>query len=243
MKILGVIPARFESIRLPGKPLKDIEGKSLIQRVYEQADKADDLHAVVVATDDKRIQDEVIRFGGNVVLTRADHPSGTDRCYEAAQQFGATDAVVNIQGDEPFIRPEQINAVCALLQSPEVQLATLVRPFDENADPYDVNTVKVVFDKNGKALYFSRSVIPFNRNEVADLEYYQHIGVYGYRSEILSEIIRIAPSPLELAESLEQLRWLENGYEIHVSTTEFQSIGVDTPEDLERAREFARTIE
>ena len=244
MKIIGIIPARYASTRLPGKPLLDIEGKTLIQRVYEQCKKSELLADVVVATDDQRIVQEVNSFGGRVFMTSAEHPSGTDRCAEVMDLLDEeVDAVVNIQGDEPFIRPEQIDQICQLLMDPDVNLATLVKRFPHGADVTDHNTVKVVMNAEQNALYFSRSVIPFNRNGDSDSPYYQHIGIYGYRSETLRKIVRLDQGDLEMIESLEQLRWLENGYSIRVCETEFQSVGVDTQEDLENARRFAQTNE
>jgi 3-deoxy-manno-octulosonate cytidylyltransferase (CMP-KDO synthetase) len=243
MNIIGVIPSRFASTRLPGKPLLDIAGKSLIQRVYEQARKCTLLEEVVVATDDERIVSAVTGFGGQVILTDPDHLSGTDRCAEVLHTFPDATCLVNIQGDEPFIRPEQIASVCELLTKPGVGLATLVRPFDDGSDPQDPNTVKVVRDTDGRALYFSRAMIPFQRHTAASVGYMQHIGIYGYRAEVLRELVKLPQSTLELTESLEQLRWLENGFRIHTSVTDFQSVGVDTPEDLEAARRFARTFE
>ncbi len=220
----------------------DIAGKTLIQRVYEQARKAQALADVIVATDDERIKEEVVRFGGKAVLTAATHPSGTDRCFEALQSTGAAfDAVVNIQGDEPFILPAQIDAVCDLLKISGTQLATLVRGGSASWNVQDPNKVKVTFNKRMEALYFSRSPIPFDRSE-SEPQYYQHIGIYGYRAEVLAKLVELAPSALEKAESLEQLRWLENGHVIKLGITSLESMGVDTPNDLERAREFARTF-
>lgn len=239
MRILGIIPARFASTRLPGKPLKDIEGASLIQRVYQQAVKSKGLSDVVVATDDERIQNEVDGFGGKVVLTSKDHPSGTDRCFEALQQMSdGYDAVVNIQGDEPFIDPLQIDQVCSLLEA-GAELATLIKRFQDRNEIADPNKVKVVFNTRMEALYFSRSLVPFDRNGLST-EYFQHIGIYGYRAETLDKIVALAPSSLEKTESLEQLRWLENGFGISLGITDLESLAVDTPEDLEKARIFAR---
>lgn len=254
MKFIGIIPARYASTRFPGKPLADICHKPVIRRVYEQAVKA--LDTVVVATDDERIYDAVEAFGGKVVMTRADHRCGTDRCLEAYEAITTptwrahndTDTViVNIQGDEPFIQPEQIKALTDCFDKGNTQIATLVRPYtkeDSLADLENPNTPKVVWPKvTGEALLFSRSVIPYMRGVdksewLQKGEFYRHIGMYAYRADVLSEITRLAPGKLELAESLEQLRWLENGYRIHVGVTDIQTIGIDTPEDLERAIEW-----
>ena len=242
LNILGIIPSRYASSRLPGKPLADIGGKTLIQRVYEQASKVDSLSEVIVATDDERIKKEVERFGGKAVMTATTHPSGTDRCFEALQKMpGEVDAVVNIQGDEPFILPVQIEAVCDLLKESTTELASLVRAFPNKQEVQDPNKVKVVFNKQMHALYFSRSPIPFDRTQGGP-DYYQHIGIYGYKVDTLAQLVRSEPSSLEKAESLEQLRWLENGHFIKLGITSLESMGVDTPEDLERAREFARTF-
>lgn len=244
MKIIGIIPSRYASTRLPGKPLLDIEGTSLIQRVYEQCKKSALLSDVVVATDDKRIVQEVQSFEGRVYMTSSAHPSGTDRCAEVMELLDEeVDAVVNIQGDEPFIRPEQIDQLCRLLMQSEVELATLVKRFPEGSDVADPNTVKVVMDAEQNALYFSRSVIPFDRTGDRRSSYYQHIGIYAYRADTLRRIVKLDRGNLEMVESLEQLRWLENGYSVRACETDFQSVGVDTPEDLERARRFARTNE
>lgn len=241
-KILGIIPARYASTRFPGKPLVNIQGKTMIRRVWEQASKAGNLAAVVVATDDERIVDEVISFGGNVIMTSPEHATGTDRCREAAEMAemaGGTqyDAVINIQGDEPFINPEQINQVASCFEQPHAQLATLVKRLKNQEDLWNPNIIKVVISLSGKALYFSRNPIPFVRgtekeNWLDTHPFYKHIGIYGYRREILDEITQLKTSMLEKAESLEQLRWLENGYTIQVKETEFESHSVDSPEDL-----------
>ena len=240
--ILGLIPARFGSTRFPGKPLADIGGKPMIQRVYEQAQK--ELEYVYVATDDERIEKAVLKFGGKVVMTSEDHQSGTDRCAEALQkvkQLEKTDfyAVLNIQGDEPFISPEQIGLVAKCFNQTETELATLVKPIKHTEDLFNPNKPKVVVSKDKKALYFSRSPIPYLRSEqekdwVDKHQYYNHIGLYGYRSDVLMEITRLPLGQLELAESLEQLRWLENGYSIRVEETNEQAVAIDTPQDLEK---------
>ncbi len=227
MKIIGIIPARYASSRFPGKPLVIIDGKPLIQHVYEQCSKCSDLAEVYVATDDQRIFDAVQNFGGKVFLTKGNHLTGTDRCAELAGQLEA-DAVINIQGDEINIQPEQIHQVADMLKS-GLPIATLARKTDHES-AQNPNVVKVVSDKNGRALYFSRSMIPYHSNR----GYLQHIGIYGYQKNILLELTQLAPSPLELSESLEQLRWLDNGYEIAIQITEMRNIAIDTPEDLEK---------
>ncbi|MCQ2267498.1 MAG: 3-deoxy-manno-octulosonate cytidylyltransferase [Bacteroidaceae bacterium] len=245
MKFLGIIPARYASTRFPAKPLAILGGKPVIQRVYEQVTSV--LPDAVVATDDERIAEVVRSFGGNVVMTSTEHRSGTDRCYEALTKTpGEFDVVINIQGDEPFIQASQLQSVMDCFKDEETQIATLVKPFTP-ADGYDalenVNSPKVVINKNSQALYFSRSIIPFTRNKdrkewLAGHTYYKHIGLYAYRTEVLREITSLPQSSLELAESLEQLRWLENGYVIKVGLTQVETIGIDTPQDLEKAEEF-----
>lgn len=240
-KILGIIPARYGSTRFPGKPLTVIQGKTMIRRVWEQANKAGSLAGVAVATDDSRIADEVTAFGGNVILTKNTHPTGTDRCREAletVEQAGSTyDAVINIQGDEPFIDPEQINLVAACFADPATQLATLVKRLYRTEDLLNPNIIKVVTSYTGEALYFSRSPIPYFRGEETEHWsakgiYYKHIGIYGYRADILRQITELEQGELEKTESLEQLRWLQNGYRIRVRETQSESRSVDAPEDL-----------
>ncbi|WP_299820267.1 3-deoxy-manno-octulosonate cytidylyltransferase [uncultured Pontibacter sp.] len=243
MEVLGIIPARYASTRFPGKPLTDINGKSMIQRVYEQA-KSANLTAVLVATDDQRIFDHVQDFGGKAVMTAEHHQSGTDRCFEAYQQYNQPfDYIINIQGDEPFIKPEQINLVAGCFQSTHTQLATLIKEINTPEELFNVNSPKVVINKAGEALYFSRQPIPYCRNVPNDIwhkqhTYYKHIGIYGYRTDILEQITQLPPSGLELAESLEQLRWLEHGFKIATAITAFETIGIDTPEDLEKVKEL-----
>lgn len=245
MKILGVIPARYASTRFPGKPLADIGGKSMVQRVYEQAKKSTQLNKVVVATDDQRIFEHVLSFGGEVVLTRPEHPSGTDRCFEAlSKQEEEFNYVINIQGDEPFIRPEQIDLLAVLLDG-ETFIATLVKEITDQESIFNPNTVKAVVSKKGYALYFSRSPVPHVRNTpesqwLGKATIYKHIGMYGYRSDILEKLTQLEVSPLEKAESLEQLRWLDNGFSIRVTETQSETIGVDTPEDLHKALEYLK---
>jgi 3-deoxy-manno-octulosonate cytidylyltransferase (CMP-KDO synthetase) len=245
LKFIGIIPARYASTRFPGKPLADIGGKSMIQRVYEQASKA--LDTVMVATDDQRIFDAVIAFGGKVVMTSDQHRNGTDRCYEALTKVEDNfDVVINIQGDEPFVHPEQIAELKKCFDDAGTQIATLVKPFSADDDfeaLFNANSPKVVFNVSREALYFSRSIIPYYRNAghaewLKKQTYYKHIGMYAYRSQVLAEITRLPQSPLELAESLEQLRWLENGYKIKVGITDTETIAIDTPEDLVRANEW-----
>lgn len=238
-RFAGIIPARYASTRFPGKPLAMIAGKTMIQRVYEQALQA--LDAVYVATDDERIADEVKRFGGKVIMTLPSHPSGTDRCWEAYTKIGINfDVIINIQGDEPFIDPAQIKALMACFDRSDVDIATLIRkidPKDGIATLLDPNKPKVVINNRQEAIYFSRSPIPYLRNVnqsewLLQHDYYAHVGIYAYRTGVLKEIVSLSPATLEMAESLEQLRWIENGYRIRVAETDFHSIGIDTPEDL-----------
>ena len=246
MQFIGIIPARYASTRFPGKPLADLGGKPMIQRVYEQAKKA--LNTVVVATDDERIYNCVKSFGGEVVMTRADHKCGTDRCLEAWEklQIAQPAVVINIQGDEPFIQPEQIEAIKSCFDDPTTEIATLVKPFTEEdglAALENPNTPKVVMAPDGTALLFSRSVIPYlrgiDKNEwLKQHLHYKHIGMYAYRTNVLAQITQLAQTPMEKAESLEQLRWLENGYKIKVAVCHTASIGIDTPADLQKAIEF-----
>ena len=213
----------------------------MIQRVYEQAIKADKLMTVLVATDDKQIKENVEGFGGNVVMTSSDHRNGTERCLEALTNFDQPcEFVINIQGDEPFINPEQINSLASIL-GPDIEIATLAKKIESTDELDNHNINKVVFDSTGDALYFSRSTIPYNRfnaDNPFSVDYYKHIGIYAYRVDVLKEITKLEPTPLELAEALEQLRWLQNGYNIKVGITELESMGIDTPEDLERALKF-----
>ena len=244
MKIIGIIPSRYSSTRFLGKPLADIGGKPMIQRVYEQASKSDLLDNVIVATDDERICKCIEKFGGQVMMTSKSHRNGTERCGEVASEHPA-DYYINIQGDEPFIHPEQINTLAGILDG-ETQLGTLVKKVENASVLENPNVMKVTFSQNDEALYFSRSCIPYVRDHaqkdwIDNHSFYKHIGIYAYRADVLSAIIKLSPSKLELAESLEQLRWLENGYKIKVAKTEHESMGVDTPEDLVRALEFLVT--
>lgn len=245
MKVVGIIPARYNSTRFPGKPLAMIKGKTMIQRVCEQAWKSK-LDAVVVATDDIRIADEVLKFGGKYVMTDPRHQSGTDRCCEAVQMLEEQyDAVVNIQGDEPFIDPRHINLLVDMISRDDTQLASLVKRVEDAEDLFGSSKVKVVMDKTGKALYFSRNPIPFMQNVAHEKwlqkgRFYQHIGIYAYKTETLYQIAKMQPSALEQAESLEQLRWLENGLSIRMAVVAGESLSIDTPDDLAKAREMAQ---
>ena len=274
MKILGVIPARFASTRFPGKPLVEIQGKTMIQRVYEQAKKCKSLAHVVVATDDERIFNHVVAFGGEAMMTDPKHESGTDRCAEVVEKLnfdiqtahldsdeavvfdkikpkyeGIFTAVINIQGDEPFIDPEQIEKIANILrggfadyeanQAASFDIVTLVKELGNQEDIDNPNVVKAVFGENGRAVYFSRSPIPYLRGIEKELwaesgQFFKHIGLYGYKTSVLLAISKLPKSLLEEIESLEQLRWLENGYSIGVAETELETIGIDTPEDLKK---------
>lgn len=243
MRTLGIIPARFASTRLPGKPLVDIGGRSMVQRVVEQASRCRALDRVVVATDDHRVVDAVRAFGGEVVMTSGHHPSGTDRCHEALKLLGAMDhdAVVNIQGDEPFIDPDQIDELCATLTGAPSGIATLAQVVTEDRDLDTPGEVLITVDVNMDALYFSRAAIPFLRDDAPSprhtrFRFLKHVGLYGFRSEVLDRIVALPPSSLEMAEGLEQLRWLEHGFKIRVGLTGHPSFCVDTPEDLAEAR-------
>lgn len=246
MKILGIIPARYASTRFPGKPLTIINGKSMIQRVYEQALKAEMLNDVVVATDDDRIYDAVLSFGGKVVMTSSEHKSGTDRCAEVVKTINDKyEAVVNIQGDEPFINPEQINQIASLISQKDSQIASLCKSIKDADELFDNNVVKVVFDIKGNALYFSRHTIPFMRNVENEARswmnshtFYKHIGIYAYKTDVLEQISQLTQSELEMSESLEQLRWLENSYRIIMGITEYESYSIDTPRDVEKCLKF-----
>lgn len=248
MRFIGVIPARYASSRFPGKPLAILGGKTMIQRVYEQVKTV--LDDVFVATDDQRIFDQVTAFGGKVIMTSPDHKSGTDRIQEAVTKIGGDyDVVVNIQGDEPFIQRSQIETVCHCFDDPDTQIATLGKPFTAEMGMEAIenpNSPKIVLDNKGYAMYFSRSIIPYIRGKEKgewpkQYPFLKHIGLYAYRTEVLAEITQLPQSSLEIAESLEQLRWLQNGYRIKVGTTDVETIGIDTPADLERAEEFLKT--
>lgn len=239
MAFYGVIPARYASTRFPGKPLALIHGKPMIQWVYERSCNAS-LCRVVVATDDQRIMDTVHSFGGVAVMTSPHHQSGTERCAEVANtlQLAPDDVVVNIQGDEPYIQSEAIDLLVRQFQEPSVEIATLAKRFLPVEDPNNPNMVKVTFSNNGRALAFSRSPIPYYRNTEVPQVYYKHIGIYAYRYAVLREIVQLPLSPLENAEKLEQLRWLENDYTIRVVPCDYESVAIDTPEDLVRAEQM-----
>ena len=237
MKILGIIPARYASSRFPGKPLIDIGGKSMIQRVFEQAKKCVDLTEVIVATDDERIFDHVTNFGGVAVMTSPNHASGTDRCAEVALQHQQYEVIINIQGDEPYIDPAQISKLAACFTTADTQIATLIKSIKTEQELFNVNSPKVVVNNLSEAIYFSRSPLPHIRGEEQQnwLEFhtfFKHIGIYGYRADILQQITKLPVSSLEKAESLEQLRWIENGYRIKVAETELETHAIDTPGDL-----------
>jgi 3-deoxy-manno-octulosonate cytidylyltransferase (CMP-KDO synthetase) len=248
MKIIGIIPARYGSSRFPAKALADIKGKPMVQWVWEKASACPALQEVVVATDHPEIYAAVEKAGGKACMTSEQHQSGTDRCYEAlSQQAESYDYVINIQGDEPFIAPEQISLLAGLLNG-QTELATLMKRIKDRETVFNPNVVKVVNSLQGQALYFSRSAIPHIRSTaqedwLAKHPFYKHIGIYGYRADVLAKITQIPPSSLEQAEALEQLRWLQNGYRIQVAETEFESMGIDTPEDLQTALRFLKQTE
>lgn len=244
MKFIGIIPARYASTRFPGKPLAVLGGKPVVQHVYEKV--AAVLEAAYVATDDERIYNTVTAFGGRAVMTRTEHKSGTDRIEEAIEKIGGDwDVVVNVQGDEPFVDKSQLETICRCFDDSATQIATLGKRFTSMDAVENPNSPKIVVDNQGFAMYFSRSVIPFvrgkNREEwLRHYPFLKHLGIYAYRKEVLAEVTRLPQSSLELAESLEQLRWLQNGYKIKVGTTDIETVGIDTPEDLQRAEEFLK---
>ena len=243
MKILCVIPARYASTRLPGKPLKDVAGKPMICRVYDRASQAKTLSGVVVATDDERILRAVEDHGGRAMMTAKDHPTGTDRLAEVAEAYPDVDLIINVQGDEPLIEPSLIDELGRAFDGDaELQMATVMTPMEDEAEQKNPNNVKVVTDRNGCALYFSRSLLPYPRND-AGTPVYKHIGIYAYRRDFLLAYAKMAPTPLERAESLEQLRALENGYKIKCIRTNARFVGVDTPEDLAKVNEIYRQME
>jgi len=233
MKIIGIIPARYSSSRFPGKPLVDILGKSMIQRVYEQCKKASSLSKVIVATDDKRIFNHVLGFGGKVIMTSNSHPSGTDRCNEVIQSLDEKyDIAINIQGDEPYINPEQIDQVASLFSAENVSIATLAKKIEDESIITEINSPKAIFDTNGIALNFCRKIT----NPTQEKSYFKHIGIYGYQTKTLTEICKLPPSKNEMKERLEQLRWLDNKYIIKVGITTHEGISVDTLEDIEKIK-------
>ncbi|UAY51347.1 3-deoxy-manno-octulosonate cytidylyltransferase [Ferruginibacter albus] len=237
--IVGIIPARYASTRFPGKPLADIKGKSMIRRVYEQASQSSLLKKIIVATDDERIYDHVKGFGGEVVMTAIHHPSGTDRCWDALQQLNENyQYIINIQGDEPIINPKQIDELATVLDG-TVELATQMQKITDHKTLFNPDKARIVLNSNNEALYFTRSVIPYLKN-VSEKEwhlhhnYYRHVGMYAYRTDVLEKITKLPVSSLEKAESLEQLRWLQNGYKIKCVETGFESYSIDTPDDLQQ---------
>ena len=242
MKFIAIIPARYASTRCPGKPLAVLGGKTVIQRVYEQVSSV--LSEVYVATDDERIFQAVEQFGGRAVMTRSDHKSGTDRIQEAVEKTGTlADVVINVQGDEPFIQPSQIETLMQLFDDPQTQIGTLGKPFESMEAVENPNSPKIVVDHRGFALYFSRSVIPYirgvERNDwFGQYPFLKHLGIYAYRRAVLREVTLLPQSSLEKAESLEQLRWLQNGYRIRIGLTDVETVGIDTPEDLQRAEQL-----
>lgn len=242
MKILGIIPARYDSTRFPGKPLIDLAGKSMVQRVYEQAKKASSLADVVVATDDERVFNAVKAFKGNVIMTSSNHKSGTDRCAEVCKKMIGFDAVINIQGDEPLIDPKQINLLASCFNDISTELATLVKIIETDEELFNQNTPKVIINKNSEAIYFSRQVIPFIKNVAASEllnthVFYKHIGIYGYRTTTLGIVSKLKLGNLEQSEQLEQLRWIENGYKVKVAITKNESLAIDVPEDVAKVLE------
>ena len=244
MKFIGIIPARYASTRFPGKPLALLGGKPVIQHVYEKV--AAVLEAAYVATDDERIYDVVKSFGGQVVMTRTDHKSGTDRIEEAIEKIGGEwDVVVNVQGDEPFVAKNQLDTICHCFDDPTTQIATLGKPFESMEAVQNPNSPKIVVDNMGFAMYFSRSVIPYVRGKemsswLTHYPFLKHLGIYAYRKDVLRQVTQLPQSSLEIDESLEQLRWLQNGFKIKVGTTDVETVGIDTPQDLERAEEFLK---
>ena len=233
MKAIGVIPSRYASSRFPGKALADILGESMIQRVYEQCKKANSLSEVIVATDDNRIFNHVISFGGKALMTATTHLSGTDRCNEVIQSLETKyDIAINIQGDEPFINPEQISEVISLFNNPEIEIGTLAKKITNLDIIKDRNCPKVIFDKDGVALNFCREIASLSKKQ----SYFKHIGIYGYRAQTLAEICKLLPSENEKIERLEQLRWLDNGYKINIGITTFESLSIDTPEDIKKIK-------
>ena len=245
MKFIGIIPARYASTRFPGKPLALLGGKPVIQHVYEKV--AAVLEAAYVATDDERIYDVVKSFSGQVVMTHTDYKSGTDRIEEAIEKIGGEwDVVVNVQGDEPFVAKSQLDTIGHCFDDPTTQIATLGKPFESMEAVQNPNSPKIVVDNMGFAMYFSRSVIPYVRGKeksswLTHYPFLKHLGIYAYRKDVLRQITQLPQSSLEIAESLEQLRWLQNGFKIKVGTTDVETVGIDTPQDLERAEEFLKT--
>ncbi len=238
MKVLGIIPSRYGSSRFPGKPLIDLMGKSMIQRVYEQAKKCTDFTDVIVATDDQRIFDHVKSFGGLVMMTSTEHASGTERCGEVIEKYEDYDIIINIQGDEPLIRPEQLTDLIRVFGSQDVSIGTIVKPMSNESDIRNPNRIKVVLDKNKNGIYFSRSPIPHianttHTNWLDKTTFYKHIGIYAWRTKTLQELLKLEATTLEKLESLEQLRWIYNGYTIRTVETNIETPNIDAPEDVE----------
>ncbi len=242
MKVLGIIPARYASSRFPGKPLIDLKGKTMIQRVYEGAKKSTRITEVIVATDDQRIYDEVVRFGGKAMMTNENHPSGTDRCAEVAANFPKMDVVINIQGDEPLVDFRQLDQLIDAFENPKTDIATLGNLTLTHEDVENPNRIKVVVNAKNTALYFSRSAIPNSYhskgNPLENYPYMRHIGLYAYRSSVLKELTKLEPTSLEKIESLEQLRWLYYGYTIQMVETSIETPNIDVPEDVEKVLAF-----
>lgn len=242
MKVIGIIPARYASSRFPGKPLVNLKGKSMIQRVYEGAKRSTLLAEVIVATDDSRIYDEVVRFGGKVKMTSENHPSGTDRCGEVAKTIQDADVVINIQGDEPLVDYRQLDTLIQAFENKNTQIATLGNKAVTMEDIINPNRIKIVVDDKEEALYFSRSAIPnfanFKEDPLENYPFYRHIGLYAYRADVLQELVKLKPTTLEKVESLEQLRWLYYGYKIKIVETNIETPNIDVPEDVEKVLPF-----
>ena len=242
MKVIGIIPARYASSRFPGKPLVDLKGKSMIQRVYEGAKRSTLLAEVIIATDDSRIYDEVVRFGGKVKMTSENHPSGTDRCGEVAKTIQDADVVINIQGDEPLVDYRQLDTLIQAFENKNTQIATLGNKAVSMEDIMNSNRIKIVVDDKEEALYFSRSAIPnfanFKEDPLENYPFYRHIGLYAYRADVLQELVKLKPTTLEKVESLEQLRWLYYGYKIKIVETNIETPNIDVPEDVEKVLPF-----
>jgi len=242
LKVIGIIPARYASSRFPGKPLVDLKGKSMIQRVYEGAKRSTLLAEVIVATDDSRIYDEVVRFGGKVKMTSENHPSGTDRCGEVAKTIQDADVVINIQGDEPLVDYRQLDTLIQAFENKNTQIATLGNKAVSMEDIMNSNRIKIVVDDKEEALYFSRSAIPnfanFKEDPLENYPFYRHIGLYAYRADVLQELVKLKPTALEKVESLEQLRWLYYGYKIKIVETNIETPNIDVPEDVEKVLPF-----
>ena len=247
MKVLGIIPARFNSSRFPGKPLATIGGKPMIIHVLERASLCKEISRLIVATDNPIIMDTVIKHGYEAMLTAESHPSGTDRCAEILSKIeDEPDICINIQGDEPFLDPDQLSALISCFKNSDCQISTLKHRINNQEELFSPDAVKVITDKNGKALYFSRSPLPYLRDQneeswLSKQDYYRHIGLYGFKAEILKKVSKIEESSLEKAEKLEQLRWMENGFSVFVATSDKPNIAVDTPHDLKKAENYYKS--